>query len=144
MNFESIFNEWDVDTKIDRTCLDSESLKIPKLHNKYYKIYIAEKARLRKLESEMKKLRLEKYEFYTQGPNEETRAKGWILPPCGKIIKSEIAAYLDADKDIIDLSLTIGIYQEKINFLESIIKSLRDRGFLIKTALDFVKFTNGA
>ncbi len=143
MNFESIFAEWEKDSNIERTSLDTESIKIPELHHKYYKIYIAEKVRLRKLESEMKKLKLDKYEFYTQGHNEETRAKGWILPSRGAIIKADVQLYLDADTDIIDLSLQIGIQQEKIDFLESIIKSLRDRGFLIKTALDFIKFTNG-
>jgi hypothetical protein len=100
--------------------------------------------RLRKYELDLKKLRLEKYEFYTQGPTEETHAKGWHLPPIGKVIKSEVNNYVDADDDIIQLTLKVGIQQEKIEMLESIIKSLTNRGFLIKSAIDFERFRTGA
>jgi hypothetical protein len=123
--------------------LAEESLKIPKLHHKYYSIYLSEKASLRKLESDLKKLKLEKYEFYTQGPTEETKAKGWKMPARGMILKADIPMYMDGDQEIIDLSLKIGVQQEKIDFLESIIKSFQNRGYIIKTAVDFVKFTMG-
>ena len=47
MNIESIFKLWDEDSKIDATQLQYESLKIPQLHNKYYKIYITERVKLK-------------------------------------------------------------------------------------------------
>lgn len=144
VNFEELFNEWDKDSSIDKTKLDDESLRITKLHHKYYKLFIAERSRFRHLEGELKKLKLEKTEFYTQGHNEETRAKGWKLPAKGVIIKSDVPMYVEADQDIIDLTLKIGIQQEKIEFLESIIKSLNNRGYNIKTAVEFIKFMNGS
>jgi hypothetical protein len=91
----------------------------------------------------MKQLKLSKYEFYTMGPNEET-PKEWRLPPRGMVLKADIPTYMDADKDIIDLSLKIGLQQEKVELLESIIKSLTNRGFQIKAAIDWFKFTMGA
>jgi hypothetical protein len=51
--------------------------------------------------------------------------------------------YMEADRDMIELSLKIGMQGEKIEFLESIIKSLQTRNFLIKNAIDFMKFTMG-
>jgi len=144
VNFEELFNEWEKDSNIDKTKLDDESLRITKLHHKYYKFFIAEKSKLRHLEGELKKLRLDKTEFYTQGHNEETKAKGWKLPAKGIIIKSDVPMYVEADQDIIDLTLKIGIQQEKIEFLESIIKSLNNRGYNIKTAVEFIKFMNGS
>lgn len=144
VNFEELFNEWDKDSSIDKTKLDDESLRITKLHHKYYKLFIAERSRFRHLEGELKKLKLEKTEFYTQGHNEETRAKRWKLPAKGVIIKSDVPMYVEADQDIIDLTLKIGIQQEKIEFLESIIKSLNNRGYNIKTAVEFIKFMNGS
>ena len=72
MKIEDIFELWQTDTNIDRTELGDEALKIPKLHHKYFQIYTTEKMLLRKYESELKQLKLDKYEFYTQGPNEQT------------------------------------------------------------------------
>ena len=74
MNIEEIMDLWKEDTKIDRTELGDEAIKVPSLHSKYMNILVKEKLILRKLDSEMKQLKLDKYEFYTQGPNEIGRA----------------------------------------------------------------------
>ena len=60
------------------------------------------------------------------------------------ILKADVPMYMEADKEIIDLSLKIGLQQEKVEFLESIIKSLNNRGYNIKAAIDFLKFTSGS
>ena len=83
-------------------------------------------------------------EFYTMGPTQETKNKGWRLPAKGVILKQDLNIYMDADTDIIDMSLRIGVLQEKIEFLISILDSLKTRGYLLKTALDFQKFVMGA
>lgn len=143
MKLESIFELWEQDSSIDRSALDEEALKISKLHHKYHKVYTNERMILRKYEADMKVLKLDKYEFYTQGPTKETAEKGWQLPPIGKVIRSDVGQYLDADKDIIELNLKIGLQHEKIELLESILKTLTNRGFQIKSAIDFIKFTSG-
>ncbi len=143
MNIEEIMDLWDTDTNIDRTELGDESLRIPKLHSKYYNILIREKLLLRKHMEELKRLKLDKYEFYTQGPDEETKDKGWRLPPKGILLKSDLPMYMDADQDIIDLNLKIGLQQEKVDLLESIIKTIINRNFVIKNAIEWNKFTGG-
>jgi hypothetical protein len=60
------------------------------------------------------------------------------------VIKSEVGNYIDADRDIIDISLKIGIQSEKIDLLESIIKTLLNRGYNIRAAIDWEKFKMGA
>lgn len=144
MSIDEILEQWQQDTKIDRTELGDEALNIPKLHHKYYQIFVKERMILRKQESDMKQLKLDKYEFLTQGPNEETKDKGWKLPPKGMILKGDIPMYLEADQDVINLSLKIGYQQEKIDLLESIIKTIINRGFLIKSAIEWQKFTMGS
>lgn len=143
MKLESIFELWAEDSSVNREAIDEESLRISKLHHKYHQIYTNERLTLRRLEAEMKVLRLEKFEFYTQGPTKETAEKGWQLPPIGKILKADANTYVEADQDIINLSLKIGIQHEKIELLESIIKTVQNRGFQLKTALDWIKFTSG-
>ena len=66
MKIEEITSQWKDDSVIDKTELGDEAIKIPKLHHKYYQILISEKLLLRSQEAEMKQLKLDKYEFYTQ------------------------------------------------------------------------------
>ena len=144
MKLEAIYEEWKKDSDIDKTELGDASITIPKLHHKYFQVYTSEKLLLKKYEAEMKTLKLAKYEFYTQGPSRESQEKGWEMPARGMILKQEMPIYMEGDKDIIELSLKIGYQQEKIELLESIIKSLTNRGFQIKAAIDWYKFTMGA
>ena len=143
MTIDEILSLWETDSKISPTELGEEALKIASLHHKYFQIYTREKIILRKYESDFKKLKLDKYEFYSQGANEET-PKTWRLPSKGLILKAEIPSYIEADKEIIDLSLKIGYQQEKVDLLESIIKSFQYRGYNIKSAIDWHKFTMGS
>jgi hypothetical protein len=143
MKLEEIFEAWKLDSVIDKTELGEEALKIPKLHHKYFQVYSSEKLLLKKYETDLKKLKLEKHEFYTQGPNKET-PEHWKLPPKGMILKADIPMYMDADEDIIRMNLKIGIQMEKIELLESIIKTVMNRGYLIKTAVEWTKFSMGA
>ena len=144
MKVEEILESWKEDSVIDKTELGDEAMKIAKLHHKYYQILINERCILRSFESDMKKLKLAKYEFYTQGPDEETKQKGWKLPAKGLILKADIPMYMDADEDIVKLSLRIGLQQEKIDLLESIIKTVMNRGYNLKVALEWQRFINGS
>ena len=144
MKIEEIFEYWEQDSQIDKTELGDAALNIPKLHHKYFQLLVNEKMQLRKLEAEFKRLKLDKYEFLTQGPNEDTKDKGWKLPPKGMILKGDIPMYMEADEDIINISLKIGLQQEKVELLDSIIKTIINRNFIIRNAIDWQKFTMGA
>jgi Recombination, repair and ssDNA binding protein UvsY len=143
LKIEEIRELWDQDSIIDKTEIGNESLKIPKLHAKYIRILSDERLLLRKLETDLKVLKRDKYEFYTMGPTKEQKELGWDLPARGMVLKQDINIYMDADKQIIDLTLRIGMQQEKVELLDSIIKSIMNRGYQLKTALDFIKFTFG-
>lgn len=143
MKLEIIQEKWYKDSYIDESNLTSESLKTPRLHSEYYNIYINEKLVLIKLESDYKKLVFDKYEFYTNGPDEYSRDKGWTLPPKGRLLKAEVNHYIESDKDIIELSLKIGLQKEKVLFLQSIITVINNRGFSIRNSIEHLKFQNG-
>lgn len=143
MKLDDIYQEWEKDSDINRNELGDEALRIPKLHHKYFKIFTQERLTLRKLEFDLKQLKLEKYEFFTQGPTPEQHEKGWKLPPQGKILKSDANNYVDADPDVINIALRIGMQLEKIELLESVIKTLTNRGFNIKSAIEWEKFKVG-
>ena len=140
MRTEELFENWSKDSIIDDTNLDSASLDIPKLHAKYLRIYFEEKLRLHQLESKFLVLKREKYVFLTEGHTQETRAKGWELPPRGAIIKSEIPIYLDSDPDLITLSLKVGQQKEKVASLKDIISNINFRHITIRNILDYRKW----
>ena len=144
MKIDELIEIWTKDSVVDKTELANEAIKIAQLHSKYYNFFVYERLKLKALETDYKKLKLEKHEFYTQGPNEETRKKEWKMPAMGRPLKTDIPMYLDADSDLIELNLRISYQTELVNFLESILKSLINRGYNIKSAIDFIKFTNGA
>jgi hypothetical protein len=143
MKLDDIYQEWEKDSEINRNELGDEALRIPKLHHKYFKIFTQERLTLRKLEFDLKQIKLEKFEFFTQGPTPEQHEKGWKLPPQGKILKSEANNYVDSDEEVIQLALRIGIQLEKIELLESVIKTFTNRGFNIKAAIEWEKFKVG-
>lgn len=144
MTLEEIFELWEKDSVVDRVELGNAALRLAKLHHKYYQIFSKERLLYKKLESDMKVLKLEKHEFYTDGPTSEQIEKGWKLPARGKIIRSDAINYVEADSDIIALNLKLAYQMEKLNLLESIIKTIGNQSFNIKSAIEWEKFKTGA
>lgn len=143
MTLEEIQQHWEADSKFDRERLDEESLRISHLHQKYFRMLSTERLQLKRLEAEHRRLRLEKHEFLTQGPHADT-PKDWRRPAIGRIIKSEVHTYMDGDKELNESQLKIDYQTEKVELLRSIIENLSRRGFSVKNAIDWIKFTNGA
>jgi hypothetical protein len=131
------------DVIIDDTMLDMESIKIPQLHNKYLNLFHDERLFLKKLESEKRELLRDKWEFYSgKMTEEELNKRGWE-PFQLKVLKQDLDRYIYADKDVSVLTDRITLQQEKVDYLASIIKSINGRGWEIKNAIEWRKFTNG-
>lgn len=144
MKLDELYQLWEQDSKIDRSELAEESLKIPQLHHKYYKLYTNEKLILNRLTYAYKELYRKKHEYYRGVLSEEDLQEyGWE-PQQLTILRQDLSIYLEADKDLDILQNKIETQKEKIELLESIIKSLQTRGYQIKSAIDFIKFQMGA
>ena len=145
MKLEEIQELWSSDCVIDDTELDLESVKIPELHNKYLKIFSEEKLRIVRLFSKSKEFKRLKWLYYT-GKLDEDSLKNleWETFELDiKKNKNDLEMFLDSDRDIIELNDKIENQKEKLNYLETIIKSLSTRGFLIKNSIEWKKFTMG-
>jgi hypothetical protein len=123
--------------------ISEEAVKIPKLHHKYYKIFSQERLALKKYETDFKKLHQMKFEYFLGTLDQETLRENSWKPNPRSILKGDIPMYIDSDQDIINLTLKIGLQKEKVSVLESIIKNISDRGYMIKNYIDWQKFTNG-
>ena len=144
MKLEDIQELWNRDREIDIAELAIESVRIPQLHDKYLKIYIDERIKLKSLEFELSKMVRLKNDYYSGRMAQEDLEKlGWE-PFLGKILKGEMHSYLEADEDVFRIKTKIVMMEEKINYLDSIVKMINNRGFQIKSAIDWIKFKSGS
>ena len=102
-----------------------------------------EKLSLSKYRSDYKRLKRNKWLYYTgKLSEEELRNLDW--EPFGlSILKSDLDKFLDSDEDLIKIKDKIVFIEEKVNYLESTIKMISNRQWLIREAIDWVKFTHG-
>lgn len=145
MNTEEIFEMWNKDCKIDSLDLGRASLDIPILHNKYLQIYDAEKRILNDLHKKYKKLVHLKTEYFMGLLNgtEELEKYGW--PPFKyTILKTDMQRHLDADSDMQKMLFMVDDQKLKVENLQAIIKELNVRNFIVKNAIEWRKFTEGA
>jgi len=131
----------DKDLKINDTELDLEALKTPQLHNKYMKYLTKFKLMLSRADTEYNSLKREKWEYYTgKAPAEVYALKPFDL----KILKTDIDKYLDSDEELQRQKQKVDYLQTTVDFLDRTIRQISNRGFLIKDAIDWRKFTSGA
>lgn len=137
---DKITNFWEADSKIDRYNLAEESLKTPRLHQKYLSLLKQTNAQLAKLRRKKDKLFLSKSLFYNgKGDPDEYREKNFHL----KVQKSDLDVYIKADDEYAVLLEKIAEYDNLKELLTSILWSIRDRKDYIKTALEWDRFTSG-
>ena len=143
MKLEDIQGLWHKDSEINYTELGTESISIPRIHDKYLKIFTDERIRLKGVEFELSKIVRTKTEYYSgKMSQEELERRGWEQY-LGRLLKNEISNYIESDDDIIKLKQHLVVLQEKVGYLDSVIRMINNRGFQIKNALDWLKFTNG-
>ena len=143
MTLEELQELAERDLKINETELDLESLKTPQLHNKYLKLYSQERVRYHKLCSDRKQLVRFKTEYYLGDLNNPEDLKQYNIEPwLKKVLKTDVGTYVYGDKDVIQINLKIALLEEKISYVESILKSINGRNWEIRNAIEFLKFTN--
>ena len=143
MKFEEIQYQWTIDCVMDETELSHESIKIPQLHNKYLIFYSNEKLKFKEIKYLFAGLIKRKRDYYSgRMTAKELEMADWE-PFQLKLLKADVQEYIDADDNVIESKKLLALQEEKVNYLESIVKSLTTRGYLIKNAIDWKRFTEG-
>jgi|2_EtaG_2_1085320.scaffolds.fasta_scaffold42258_2 hypothetical protein len=143
MKIENIMDEWNADSKIDTDRLAEVQADSPYVHNKYLKIYHDEKMRFHALGFQLKSLMRLKREYYLGHLNNKEDLAEHGFPPWEKsVLRSEVYTYVDGDSDVIKLNMKIAAQQEKLKYLESIIKELGGRNWQIRNIIEWNKFQN--
>ena len=141
MNLDEIQDMWKKDSVIDPDNLHDESLKIPQLHAKYYTLYNTITLLREKARESYNRVRLERYNYYTGKAPAEVYAEEPF--PYKVRDKEAIQRHMDADERLNKIDLKIRYYDIMLKFLEEIIKTVSNRTYQIKNAIEFMRFQAG-
>jgi hypothetical protein len=143
MDLEEINKLWAKDCKIDEGDISREARRIPEMHNKYYMLYIKAGLKVKKLKADLAELEKAKTEYYLGTMDQsELLQRGWKPNPL-KILRPDLPKYIESDRDVIDLSLSIDYYLSIANYLEDIIKQINNRNFLLSNIINWERFRAG-
>ena len=143
MNLSDIKIMVEKDIEFDETELDKESLRIPQLHNKYLVFLTDEKILLEKYQQNLRVLLKNKWLYYTGKMSEEELKENDWEPFHLNILKSDIDKFIDSDTEVLRSRAIVRMQEEKINYLDSVVKSINGRQWNIRAAIDWMKFTHG-
>ena len=144
MNLDEVVDIWIADSKVDETELSRESLKTPLLHAKYLKMYSEEAVKLKSLYVKRKRIQNTLNAYYKGDLNNPEDLKEIDREPWSrKVLRQEVQEYVDADEDMVKINIRIGYQEEIVSALKEIIKAINTRGFAIKNAIDFLKWSGG-
>jgi hypothetical protein len=144
MDLDQLNKMWAEDCKLDEANVSYEARRVPELHNKYYHLYAKAGLKVKKLKSDLAELTKAKTEYYLGSMDQaELKQRGW-KPNALIIPRSDIAKYIDSDKDVIDLSLTIDYHLTIAEYLEDIVKQINTRNFLLTNIVNWERFRAGS
>lgn len=134
MKIEDLEQSVEKDLYIDETVLARESLSTPLKHNKYLKMLLRERLKLKKLRNDLYKVSLGRTNYYN----------GSDPDPFEYVLKErEVKDYVRVDPTVMEAEAKVTLQEETVKYLEEICKMFEKRGFAIKNAIDFMKFTQG-
>ena len=128
------------DLKVDDEHLDTESLKNQEIKAKYLEHKSRFELLLFKAKGDYKRLYREKWEYY----GGKADAKVYATKPFDfKVLKTDLGVYISADEEIIDAENKIGYLETVVDYIKGVIKSVDNRGWDIKNAIEWKKFEAG-
>ena len=141
MTLEELQQSVNKDLKLDDTELDSESARIPLLHNKYLQHFNKFSLLLKKAQQELSVLEREKWEYYTGKADASVYAQ---RPFNFKLLRADVDQYILSDEEYIKAKQKVDYLNACVDFLDRTIRQITNRTFTIKNAIDWRRFTSGA
>ena len=92
---------------------------------------------------ELKKKRRVLLEYYLGELDQEELKELGREPFYKKLLKNEVDLYIDSDNSLTEQSLRVSVQEEKVNYLEAVLRQINNRGFQIKNAIDWNRFITG-
>ena len=141
MTLEELQNEARQDLAvIDQERLDQESLKNQNIKAKWLEHRTKYDQLLIMRRADHQKLYREKWEYY----GGKSDAKVYAAKPFDiKVLKNDLQMYIQSDEEILELQGKISYYESIVKYIDGVIKSIDNRGWDIKNAIEWKKFEAG-
>ena len=128
------------DLKVDNEHLDTESLKNQEIKANYLDHKSRYELLLFKAKGDYKRMYREKWEYY----GGKADAKIYATKPFDlKVLKTDLAVYITSDEEIINAENKVGYLETVVDYIKGVIKSVDNRGWDIKNAIEWKKFEAG-
>ena len=128
------------DLKVDNEHLDTESLKNQEIKATYLDHKSRYELLLYRAKGDYKRLYREKWEYY----GGKADAKIYATKPFDlKVLKTDLAVYISADEEMINAENKVGYLETVVDYIKGVIKSVDNRGWDIKNAIEWKKFEAG-
>tara|TARA_A100001011_G_scaffold271868_1_gene281165 strand:+ start:625 stop:1056 length:432 start_codon:yes stop_codon:yes gene_type:complete len=140
MTLEELKLQVQKDLKVDDEHLDTESLKNQEIKATYLDHKSRYELLLFKAKGDYKRLYREKWEYY----GGKADAKIYASKPFDlKVLKTDLSVYITSDDEVIDAENKIGYLETIVDYIKGVIKSVDNRGWDIKNAIEWKKFEAG-
>ena len=138
---QSVQNASEKDLVIDTIQLDESALTTPKLNAKWMNKYNEQVMILKDLYAYKDAVKLERWKYYTGKQTSEYIARHGVLHE--KILKSDVEIYMNADPVLTKVNQVISAQKTIVDHIERVLKEIGNRGFHIKSAIEWRRFMNG-
>jgi len=128
--------------KINDLELDIESLRIPSLHSKYLQLLTEHSLLLKKTLGEYAVLKRNKWIYYTGKASDDVYKEKGDFPLKLKT-KDDEKTFIEADEEVRELKGKVEYYETVVDYLQEIVRSISNRSFQIKNAIEWRKFEAG-
>lgn len=142
-SIDQLKNLWDEDSKIDSQNLDTEALRTPRLHSKWYNILIDLRVEFKKAELAFAKEKIQAKNYYNGDYAPDDKRFKTLGHQNRKLKNEDMNDFISADSDLQKIQLKIFLTKEKIEFILNVLKQINDRGFQISNAIKWRKFMSG-
>ena len=140
MNLDELKLQVQRDLKVDNEHLDTESLKNQEIKANYLDHKTRYELLLYRAKGDYKRLYREKWEYY----GGKADAKIYASKPFDlKVLKTDLAVYITSDEEVINAENKIGYLETVVDYIKGVIKSVDNRGWDIKNAIEWKKFEAG-
>lgn len=140
---EELIEQWEEDSKIDKTKVMDYLAELPSIHAKYTRHLSDHRMAVIKYSTMLASLKKEKLDYYS-GRYSQEQLKEKNLKPFRLTLKGDISAYIEADSEYQELFLKKSYHEEVFKLCEMYVKDIANRSFELREYLQHERWLSGA
>lgn len=128
---------------LDLSNLAVEAANVPYLHGRWMNIRAEARGLLAEAEGHYHTMLLRKWKVYT-GKMSPEEAEQWKEDPFNlTVLRGDLDKFIDADPEMISVRKAMADFHGMVELADDMLNGINRRGYAIKSAIDFLKFSNG-